>query len=564
MANKNPGDWRQHGKKSPAAAAAPVAPTGTGGGKRGWQSQDEPTAGPKKPWSRISKLFAALGTLGVLSGLVFALIRLLLAPSPATFVCLGSNYYDNLVLPHNFHGWNGLAELSAVSGGGNFTRGGRPSIQAPKELAGKATEAWEKAWGDASRGFNEETIVVFLAMHGATNGKDVFFHVNGNSKDVAPEMDRLPLNTVLQSLGKLEAEKKKKVVLIVEPALNAFNWPSGMIRNDFVRMLKDAHAKIKADHPNLVILCACDADQTSWVSDEWRTTIFSHYVVEGLKGAADGAIYENRIVTARELFVYVEKKVREWALESRAVDQTPIFLGDPEAADKMTLSQIETKYDERDPKTAPGLNWAFPDELKEAWSACKSLDEMVPHPAAYAPNAWRRYRETLLRMEQASRFGGCPEETKNLNGHLFQLRKDIEGLARFDKGLGCLARSLPLTAAFGIQSRSADRDKERARELDALLAGLWSASKDDQLNRMNKLSERAKEAGMNPPLVRADLHRAFLKFLCGGRVGDEIDKSKAQTILELIETKFPGGRSAETHFLAMLLKYMSPEVPPPI
>ena len=560
MANKDPGDWRRRGKKAPAVGAATPA---AGGGKRGWQKQGERESGPKKPWSRASKLFAALGALGLLSGLVYVMILLFDPPRPACFVCLGTSYSDNLVLPHNLPAWKGLGEFSAIPTDGNFTKKGRPraSFQTPKELTGKADEAWENAWNEAGKRFNEETIVFFLALHGATNGKEAFFHVNG-----PPGMDRLPLQQVFKSLEKL---KNKNVVLIVEPALAASNWPTGMIRNDFVKALKDAHQKVADEQPKLVIFCACDADQTSWASEEWRTTIFSHYIVEGVKGAADGAVdgTKNARVTALELFVYVEKKVREWALRNRAVDQTPILLGKQAAANEMTLAQVPAEYRERDPKTAPGLKWVPPAELAKAWAAFKSLNEMIPHPAVYAPHAWRKYRETLLRMEQMHRFGGV-KEADDLHRVLNQLRTEVEGLASFDKGQVCASRSLPLAELFGKREVAAERDKERTRDLEKRLSEIWTvASDENRIDKLfDKLSEWSKDKWTDPQLVRVDLQRAFLKFLGDSRVAGEgnIDKSKARIILDSIDKKFSGVPSAETHFLGMLLKDILTDPAPPL
>ena len=51
-------------------------------------------------------------------------------------------------------------------------------------------------------------------------------------------------------------------------------------------MTLDHDGKI-ADVPNLIILSASAPDQRSWRSDELKRTIFGHYLLEGLKGAAD-------------------------------------------------------------------------------------------------------------------------------------------------------------------------------------------------------------------------------------------------------------------------------------
>ena len=110
-----------------------------------------------------------------------------------------------------------------------------------------------------------------------------------------------------------------------------------MLRNHFVRKLKELKAEIEAQ-PRLLVLCASDDDQISWPSEEWRQTIFAHYLIEGLQGAADQAKYEGNAdsrVTAAELFSYVKARVSAWAQSTRGAAQTPILLGGQQRAEEI-------------------------------------------------------------------------------------------------------------------------------------------------------------------------------------------------------------------------------------
>src|SRR5262249_13242533 len=123
----------------------------------------------------------------------------------------------------------------------------------------------------------------------------------------------LKFSEVLQSL---ESVGDRNVVLLIEPALVRANWSTGVFENEFVQRLVESKAKLK---PRIFVLCASDAHQVSWPSDEWQQTVFGHYVVEGLKGGADAD--HNQRITAGELFRYVKEKVTAWSQANRGIEQ---------------------------------------------------------------------------------------------------------------------------------------------------------------------------------------------------------------------------------------------------
>ena len=59
----------------------------------------------------------------------------------------------------------------------------------------------------------------------------------------------------------------------------------GELHNDFVRSLKADLQAAKVQ--NLVVLCSSDEGQQSLASNEFGQSIFAHFAIEGLKGAAD-------------------------------------------------------------------------------------------------------------------------------------------------------------------------------------------------------------------------------------------------------------------------------------
>src|SRR5262249_49425764 len=207
---------------------------------------------------------------------------------------------------------------------------------------------------------------------------------------------RFRFDKVLDALGKLP-DKKKLLVLDVTGV--ATDWSLGMFHNDFARQLDAALQQKRV--PNLVVLCASGPDQRSWVSEESGRTVFAHYMLEGLKGAAktkgDGRI------TAGGLAHYVIPRVERWALHNRDALQKPSLIDPDKLADSMELVTSDSNYAGSDPKLSDQVG--APEGLADAWDRREKLEQAVPHPSVYTPHWWRLYQDALLRYEVLLRAG---------------------------------------------------------------------------------------------------------------------------------------------------------------
>ena len=121
-------------------------------------------------------------------------------------------------------------------------------------------------------------------------------------------------------LDELAKRPDKKKLLVLDTTQVDTDFATGQLHNDFARELKKLDDQIDKI-PNLVVICASDSDQRSWYSEEWQQTIFTHYFIEGAKGAAG----VNR-VSLDKLFGYVANRVPAWVRSNRGEDQTPILL----------------------------------------------------------------------------------------------------------------------------------------------------------------------------------------------------------------------------------------------
>jgi hypothetical protein len=459
-------------------------------------------------------------------------IYLIWPPRPSCVVLIGAGYEENLAVPHNVYGWKGLTDFVtlAKSGKSRWLRSGLFTLkhEEPVELRGGV--AWDKDLDSVK----EKAVIVFLALHGGADEEGCYFLYHDSDLSEGPK-SRLRLDDVLDRLTKLE---KKKIVLILDATQVPANWQLGMLHNDFARKLHKASDRIQ-QIPDLVVLSASDIDQRSWVSEEWRQTVFTHYILEGLSGAADEAETGNHDgrVNALELHQYVAAKVQQWARDNRDALQTPVLLpvGGEERARSIELVAVTPKEQRPVVEEAPAFR--VPPELTTAWQTFHDLQEEVPPPASYAPHLWRQYQETLLRYEQLVRAGDTRKIT-DVSGMLRGLKDDIDKARAVDRPSAQYA--LPLPAALG-KTFALRPDKDVKGQFEQL----WRAKEELRRQTWDQMEKAA-----------ADQSRELRLQLCGLLLDRAVEDPqqnlrKAADLLHLLCGK-GNERPAELHFLAML------------
>ena len=304
---------------------------------------------------------------------------------PACLVLIGSGYEQNLLLPHNVYGWNGLATLEKeVTQDAEYGDVLRLPWDQPTQMRCVGSpiepkeETWKEIWNKIDVGsYKEKNVVAFISLHGIADKDEAYLLPNlpARRSPRAFQQSRIPFRDLLDSV---KGVKKKNVVLLLDVCHADADWPIGMLHNDFVKRLQEKYEAEIAGMGNLVVICATSPDQRSWASEELQKTIFAHYVTQGLKGAGQG---ENR-VTAWQLFKYVEEKVDKSAQANRARRQTPILLGNPVLAKEIDLVHVAEPYAEPEP---PALNLDAA-SLKREWGKWLEL-RRGPGPARLRPTS---------------------------------------------------------------------------------------------------------------------------------------------------------------------------------
>lgn len=517
-------------------------------GDRGWQN---PAGGPGSPtsrrMSRLTKLVLAIGAAVAICVTVVVVVLLFLPPRLPSYFLVGASYDENLALPHNLPGWQAMQELETVAKPGSsggllaWLGSGKRSVKKQDQLKDETT------WAEGLPA--NQNLVVFLALHGGIDSKGAFFFVD----DPACRR-RLRLPEVLDRLGQKSLAGKKKV-LILDPTIMTGRWTCGQLGNDFVRQLKELkeNRNKESKDAGLYILCASDEGQRSWVSEEWRCSIFAHYVLEGLRGAAADS---NGRVQLKALHDYVHDQVKQWTRDTRNAVQTPILLGPAEdkegkrAAASLELARVDKKYKAEEPQEAPGLPG-----LKEAWETFDGLRRnMVPSFAVYTPHLWHQYQETLLRLEQVLRAGDPTGVAKRLQDRLKELERVMDE-SRKPKLTASAGNTLPLSQALGLA-------QPLRRDLGDLVVELWRGG-DAEMQKKNRerLKKEQDRAENDRKLLNVQLAEYLVQELSSsGRLSKD-DLKRAREVLH-DDLRLPTGVwPAEAHYLAILERDLA--TPPP-
>ncbi len=511
-----------------------------------------PTSQPRPSRKRLKLFLVGAAAAAVLGFFLWLIVR----PDPpghSAFVLVGAGYEENVAVPHNVYGREGLKALVEWTAGYKkpfLLWGGEIPRLHHQTLEFRSTNRWDK---DLDK-FGEQTIMVYFALHGGVDGKGAYL-LPHDADPHNPAESRLYLEDILGRLRQLPEEKNK--VLILDATQATADWSRGMLHNDFARALENLDEHI-AKVPNLIVISASDTDQKSWVAEPWRKTIFGHHVVEGLKGAADDRREGgdgNELVTAQELMAYLRKNVERWVRDNRAALQTPVLLpkkdGDQRAG-KIDLAQVRDGYQAPDPKPLSAL----PLQLKQAWEDYQRLDGLVPSPAVYAPQQWRHYQTTLLRYEQLLR-AGAPEAAAKVGGKLQSLESELTRGQVLE--LSSMQNTLAMPAAAGAPTFTPD-DKFRSQ-----FQLLWDAPKEEQSQRWRQFNQQygaqmpvaAPVSGkVRGQLVRVRVHDRLLEL-----VAEDPEKNfkKAHELLQVVDDPV-SPRPAEINYLAVVYRILNQDL----
>jgi len=226
------------------------------------------------------------------------------------------------------------------------------------------------------------------------------------------------LKEVLEALRTNPAKNKLVILDIVkrqaDPCLGALHDD---VMDGLPKLLDDV------PDPGRLVLCACAAGQEAPAAD--GSSLFGHYLQEGLYGHADGHGVDGRrdgFVSVRELAAFLHARVDRAAQSQFSRRQTPVLFGD---ADDFALAALPRRRTREQP--APVELTPYPQWLQSAWRERDALQEGGAH--ALSPRQFQRRQAVLLDAERAWRKGHAQRE-QAFQAKFAQLRKEITGNTR--------------------------------------------------------------------------------------------------------------------------------------
>jgi formylglycine-generating enzyme required for sulfatase activity len=168
----------------------------------------------------------------------------------------------------------------------------------------KGIEKRLKTWLAAVN--QEDTVLFCFSGHGVRHeGQDYLAPMSADAKNIRESC--LPVGAVFDLLAHAGA---KQVLVITDACRNILpEGMRGMKSSEF-----GADAAVEAQKRELVIMQSCKPGEVSLETDLLSDAIYSHYLREGLSGAADGAGGHPRdgAVTVFELQEYLAAQVPQW------------------------------------------------------------------------------------------------------------------------------------------------------------------------------------------------------------------------------------------------------------
>lgn len=505
----------------------------------GWRRIDPTSTLRPARGSRSTRL--VFGLFGATAAYAAAFwIFLWLRPiSPAGLYLVGAGYQENLAVPHNTYGLNAMAAVERLSLSGK-ARGWFSAVDGLGQVLKAKSLKSDAFQPKVLRAMPESTVLIYVTAQGGADearGSAYLFQDEPNvlrmPEDQVNRSGKVYLQEIIKNLGALPS---KKFCLVLDVTLAPANLPMGMIRNDFIAKLIELETEIPWPS-NLVVIAPASRDQRTWVSENWRETVFGHFVAEGLARRGPG---QGPRVDSRVLFDHVERKVKEWSAVNRGQEQTPILLPSGKGArafDLARASKVVVDQSPVEPGSVP-IPAPWEDRWRKRWQAYRTLKSAEPE--THAPVPWREYRDWLLRYDALVRslpspaptaVGSVPEPLAVIEDRLEKLAREIEQARRIELA-GSLDNSLAMKVARG-------------------------ESPDDTRVDFNKLWESKKGAeGEDIARNRAAYYNALIARLQPAS-GLE-DFSRAREVLGDLRAGKPL-RPIEAHFLAILLRDMPPK-----
>lgn len=166
----------------------------------------------------------------------------------------------------------------------------------------------------------DDTVLIYFAGHGAPEGEETYW-VTYNADIDDLYATALSNKDIADMLNRVES---KRVITLLDSCYSA----ATVNRTNRTRATSVQIPWDQFSGEGRVAITASDGSQLSLEMQEFEHGVFTYYVLEGLKGKADGLAGEERdgMIEVEELWNYVRNNVTDTA-KKQGNKQTPVFQG---------------------------------------------------------------------------------------------------------------------------------------------------------------------------------------------------------------------------------------------
>ncbi|MBK8635822.1 MAG: caspase family protein [Saprospiraceae bacterium] len=154
----------------------------------------------------------------------------------------------------------------------------------------------------------DDAIIIYLSGHGLNGGFVPFDFQSGSGT--------IPYQDILAIVDGSAAKNK----LCIADA--CYSGSMSQNRSPYLMGLEEFYTKINTSKGGTALIMSSQNQEVSLEYSGLRQGIFSHYLIQGLKGAANAQA--DRIITVAELYNYISANVRKYTANA----QNPVIAGD--------------------------------------------------------------------------------------------------------------------------------------------------------------------------------------------------------------------------------------------
>jgi hypothetical protein len=420
------GEWRKAKGGRPGDKAPALRP---GQAEPKWK-QNKPAGPPVRTGRWLRAAAFSLGLVAVVAGLVIYINIPTPPPKPALIVVGADPAADagNLAAPLDLYGWLGGRKMidwakearARAEADGERTaaevvdRNGGPLLLPPEDQLAAFVEQHIKRY---------DPVLLYFGTHCGVGPDGPHLVGNAGRRVRVGKLMLAIADGLTTTIGKKE---RTGVVILLDPARRRPDPLDGHLTDSFAAKLKEDREVADALErlPKMVVVCGASPGERGWESEELQQSAFARAALRGLQGGARG---DTETLRASELFEFVRDKTDEWAKSNRPTGQRPFLLPDGDKGlDRAKTVRLFVRPGGDPPAEKPVTGDLG--DLAGWWDRHDQMARRTPSPAAYSPRGWRRFRELLLRYEQAVRAGER-ETVKALHGELTNATQRIRDAA---------------------------------------------------------------------------------------------------------------------------------------